>query len=374
MPHFKTLDRYVLRRYLSIYTANLVSFTLLFVLIDLIGHLDQFAKRTQTAGEFLATCVKYYVAITPLIFCQILGPVVALSAALFAVTTMQRSNEFTPILATGQSYQRTFLSVLVASLVISGAVFVIQEYWIPGTVSAIHDAVESRDGPRKERHVKYLDQENGNLISFREYDRLGARAVGVDILPISPKGKNEVFIRAAAADWKQDAGHWVLQNGIEQEYDSNGHLVERETRADAPGSPKLYQLFTERVFKSTLRPGDIEQRKDEAIYMTLGELKRKAETSPDQSGWYVKYFSRFAYPATNFVLVLLGLPVIVHFGNKNIFFGALLALAISTAYLVSNSVFQDFGIQGLLPVRVGAGLAPILFTALGATLYRQMKS
>lgn len=379
----KTIDLYILRRFLSIYGANLVSFTLLFVLIDAITHFEDFAKKTEGLQELIAVCLRYYAAITPLIFCQVLGPVVAVSAALFAVTTFQRSNELTPILASGKSYQRTFAPILAATLAISAGIFIIQEKWIPGTVSAMREAAESRGANQKAKHVKHLDTTHGNLIAFLEYERFRQRANGVDVLPVSRRGGNQVFIRAKSAEWvagdptgpPSSRGKWLLRDGIVQEYGPDGHLVIRKPEpGGAGGQPRLDAAFAERRLETDLIPGDLELRRDEAVYMNLEELRRKAEISPDQSGWYMKYFSRFIYPLTNFILVLLGLPVIVYFGNRNIFFGAILAVAISTAYFVLNSVLQDLGIQGVLPVRVGAGLAPILFTAIGLTLYRDMQS
>ncbi len=385
----KTIDLYILRRFLSIYGANLVSFTLIFVLIDAITHFEDFAKKTEGLQELIAVCLRYYAAITPLIFCQVLGPVVAVSAALFAVTTFQRSNELTPILASGKSYQRTFAPILAATLVISAGIFIVQEKWIPRTVSAMREAAESRGLNQKAKHVKHLDTTHGNLIAFLEYERFRQRANGVDVLPVSRRGGNQVFIRAKSAEWvagdpagppssrgqSSSRGEWLLRDGIVQEYDPDGHLVIKKPGKDQSGStPRLDDTLTERRLETDLIPADLELRRDEAVYMNLEELRRKAEISPDQSGWYMKYFSRFMYPLTNFILVLLGLPVIVYFGNRNIFFGAILAVAISTAYFVLNSVFQDLGIQGVLPVRVGAGLAPILFTAIGLTLYREMQS
>ncbi len=384
LPRLRTLDLYVLRRFLLIYAACLICFTLLFVLIDAVTHLEEFAKSTAGVGALIKTCAKYYAAITPLIFCQVLGPVVAVSAALFAVTTFQRSNELTPILATGQSYQRTFLPVITASLVISAGVFFIQELWIPRTVSAVREAASSRGGSSSAKHVTYLDHGRQILIVINEYNRLERTAKGIDVLPISPGGKNQEVIRAASARWETDdpenpaslRGSWILEHGTIQEYEPDGRrLVLQEPGAGEPkGARRLDRPFERYRLETDLIPADIELRKDETVYMTLSDLRRKAENAPDQSGWYMKYFSRFAYPLTNFVLVLIGLPVIVFFGNKNVFFGAILAVAISTSYFVLNSVFQDIGIQGLLPVRVGAGLAPIIFTSFGLVLYRGMQT
>jgi lipopolysaccharide export system permease protein len=377
LPRIETLDRYILRRFAAIYASNLVSFTLIFVLVDAVMHFDEFSRQQNTLLESLVACARYYASVTPLVYCQILGPVVAVSAALFTVTTLQRANEFIPILASGRSLQRALVPVLGASLVICGAIFLVQELWIPQTIAAIRQAVESREGADVYRNVNYADSKNGNVIAFRLYNWYLRRAEGVVILPVSSRRPDRSLIQAESAEWippgaiGQSTGHWVLRRGTTQEYDANGRI---STRTGEEGPSRLYAQFDERKLETTLIPEDIETKKEDTVYMSLGALRHKARHSPDQAMWTLKFYSRFVYPLTNFILILLGLPVIVHFGNRNIFFGALLAVFISTSYFIANSIFQDLGIKGAIPARLGAGFAPILFTALGASLYRKMES
>jgi lipopolysaccharide export LptBFGC system permease protein LptF len=428
-PLLQTLDLYVLKRFGVIYASNLASFTLLFVLVDAVTHFEDFAKTSTGLLDAFLACFRYYAALTPVVFCQILGPVVSVTSALFTVTACERSNEFVPILAAGRSLRRALAPILAAGVIISVAVFAIQEFYIPRSVGAIRDAIESREGRDIYRNVKHQDR-NGNLIAFRRYDRFGRRAEGVVVLPVTPPGhptdparahptdparghptdparahptdpapghptdptpghpndtapgappaaagEHRSFIQARSAEWvpssRSGEGRWLLRQGTVQEYDAASELVIHPPPGDqAP--PRLYLEFAERDLETEMIPEDIELRKEETVYMSLKALERKIEVSPDQNAWIIKYYSRFAYPATNFTLILLGLPVIVFFANRNVFYGALVSVAISTSYFLVNSICQDLGIRGWLPPRAGAVLAPLLFTAAGATLYRAL--
>jgi lipopolysaccharide export LptBFGC system permease protein LptF len=379
-----TLDRYVLRRFLAIYAANLFSFTLIFILVDSLSHFERFLDVEGGIWRILAACARYYAAITPVIFCQVLGPVISVSAALFVVTVFHRNNEFTPILATGRSLQRSCLPILVASLFLSAGSFALQELWIPRTVGAIRDAVQKVEASSVLKNVKHYDTQHGNLIAFREYDRHRRTASGVVVLPVLAQEGHEFLIHAREAQWIEPEtpvqgsvkGYWLLRDGLVQEYDEKHELVLRKQPPGwkGGGAQRLYGLLAEWKLQSNLIPQDIGTNAEETVQMSLGDLWRKAETAPDQSVWIIKYFARFSYAATNFLLVLLGIPVIAHFTNRNILFGALIAVAVSTSYFVVNSVTQDFGVQGHLSARVAAVLAPCLFLALGTTLYRNMRS
>ena len=50
------LDRYVLSRFAGIYTANLLTFTLLYVLIDLVNNIERFNKQSAGFADFVDAC------------------------------------------------------------------------------------------------------------------------------------------------------------------------------------------------------------------------------------------------------------------------------------------------------------------------------
>lgn len=373
---FPTLDRYVLGRFSVIYASNLFSFTFLYVLIDLVSNFDRFAKHNDGLADVLAACARYYGFIIPVTLCQVLGPVVTVAAALFTVTAFQRSNELVPIFACGQSLQRTFLSIVVASLVVSGGVFTLQEYWIPSSVDKINSALQAKEGEDTHRNLNYFDRDRGNLILFREYNRFARTAKGALVLPVAQADGPQVLVDAATAEWidlNNETGYWILKDARVQEYDSSDQLVAHRIGDSERALPLLVRTFPEYELKTSLMPVDIEAREEE-VYMSLDALARRIADSPNKNAWIIKYMARFSAPLANFVLVLLGLPVIVFFGNRNVFVGAFLAVVVATAYFAMHSFFQELGVRDLIPARVAAWIGPSLFIALGATAYREMKS
>ena len=394
------LDLYLLRRFCVIYLSTLVAFVSLYVVVDAVSNMDDFADRTDGAGELLLTMARCYGAIVPVVFCEILGPVVAVTSAMFTVTVTQRANEFVPVLASGCSYQRALAPLLIAGLAISLGVFAMQELWIPHTAEVLRETSIKRKGHDFYRNVRYPDNEFGKLIVFRNYRRETKSGEGVLVHPI----RGELHITARTAEWIENDGdgHWLLRDGGIQKLVNRkhwqpiatAHAVETrendaETREnDASEAPKTENLeaegpkrvsrlrksFDEYILETSLIPEDIELGREETVSMPLGTILRKAEISIDAKSWRVKYLGRFTFPFTNFILVLLGLPIIVYFGSRNIFVGAILAVAVCTTYFALNAAFQESGIRGVLPARVGAIFAPVLFTAAGATIYRSIRS
>ncbi len=365
----------MLSRFLGIYAANLFSFTLLFVLIDLVSNLERINKRSAGFADFIDACVLYYTSIVPVVFCQILGPVVCLASALFTVTVFQRSNEFVPMFAAGRSPQRTLLPVLLASAVLSAGTFVIQEAWIPRTADSIRESLEAKGKDLTYEGIKYRDSEYGNLIVLPSYDRIRQKAQGVLVLPIW--NRSQYLINAELMEWRkpevEGEGYWLLRQGRVQEYDKSGQLVRFAREGWESTSSQLDQFFAERRLETSLTPEYIELLKEESVYLSLADLRRRVESSPDSNRWIVKYMARFSGPATSFILVLLGVPALIAFGTRNIFVGALVAICVATVFFFVHAILQEFGVRGHLPARVGAWIGPAAFTALGWTFYRAMR-
>ena len=106
----------------------------------------------------------------------------------------------------------------------------------------------------------------------------------------------------------------------------------------------------------------------------LNETSFKVERSPDSVRWQVRLFSRIADPLHAFILVLLGVPTILWRNSRNIFLSAIATMVVSTLYFVSYVVLLNLGNRGFISPGLAAGLAPVLFGALGFTLYLKMPS
>jgi len=367
------LDRYFLSRFGWIFVANLISFTGLFVLVDAVSNMNHFLEQSEGFGAVVKAMARSYGALIPVIFCQVLGPAVTVSAAMFTVTTVQRVNEFTPILATGRSYQRTLLPLVGAAFAISVGVFLIQELWLPRTAAAIRDASKLRKSDDKLEDFKYPDRVNGTLILFREYDRKKQVATGVFVFPIfhtDEQDQRTRLIEARKAQWMPAAAGWRLVDATVQEYEQNRLVVPKA----AETTPKLYTHHASMWLETDLLPDEVDNGGQGTGTLPLRVLRRRSEQPVETGSWTVKFLSRFFDPFSNFVLVLVGLPIIVYFGSRNIFVGGIVAVATCTAYFGFNEAAQDLGVRGLIPARVGVLAVPTLFTALGATLYRDMRS
>ena len=376
------LDTYVLRRFLWLYGGTLLCFTLLYVLVDLFENLHDFDSKTEGFVELLSLCSRYYLAVVPAVFCQLLGPVVALTAGLFTVTLFQRANELVPMLANGLPFWRIVAPILACGGVVSVATFLVQEIWVPATSQVIKELSGLKGGKAVLRDQTYHDLEGGMLISMKRYDLVAQRARGVTVIDIPKHVKSDPnefdsYVWAKKMRWVEptlsERGYWLLEDGREQRYHPESGYLDPTTRGSSESSRlQLFSYFHHKTLETTLIPDDIEAQKENFLYIELDDLRRRKENSLDRR-WAVKYYSRFASPLSALVLLFVGLPLVAYYGSRNIFIGALTSALIACSYIVLGSMTTNLALRGFLSAAIGPFLTPIAYLALGITWLRYLR-
>jgi len=84
----------------------------------------------------------------------------------------------------------------------------------------------------------------------------------------------------------------------------------------------------------------------------------------------VDLYQKMAYPVSNFVIILLGLPFALMIKSRRgaTFTSIGIAMGIGFIFYVVNAVTLAFGKGGLFPPLLSAWASPLLFTAIAMTI------
>ena len=96
----RLIDRYVFSLFLKVFLVCFLSLTGIYIVGDFVGNLNEFIEAADQQGSLVSLLTTYYGARVPWFF-DLVGRVVALIAAVFAVTWLQRHNEMTALMAAG---------------------------------------------------------------------------------------------------------------------------------------------------------------------------------------------------------------------------------------------------------------------------------
>ena len=112
------IDRYIVTEFLRVFLICFVTFMGLFVVADFVNNLDELLRHGKSHGGLLNVMLGYYGPKVPWFF-NLIGRVVALIAAVFAITSLQRNNELAAMMAAGVSRWRIVKPLVVCAGIVT---------------------------------------------------------------------------------------------------------------------------------------------------------------------------------------------------------------------------------------------------------------
>lgn len=371
MLPFRTFDRYLIRNFLIAWGVCTFSVFGLFIVIDGVTRIEQFMKEEDPLP---LVALRYFAALLPVYFSQYIGPVLTLLAAMFSISSLNKGSELTPLRASGLSFGRILGSYFLMGLVAAVSMVVVQELVVP----SLRDEIRIAKAYGRSKTAIQPDMIVDSLFSMIEVDRyLPHERRGEDVVIHSRHPENSSVkesIRAREILWRQPAGgtsFWLLRDGTIQRWDKSGAQV---PNPGSEGESVFLQKFHEMRLTTDMRPIDLESSDREIPYLSFSELRDQYKRRSHLKHLEVKLHQRFAFPLANLILLLLGLPFLLRTENRSIVVGIVLAIAVSTLYLITTYICADLGTKGQLPPMLAGWLPILFFGALGLTLFDGLES
>ncbi len=359
------LDDYVMREYATNFGLVLSTFSsifLIFTFFELLGAI--FRNRTPliTVGEYLINLI-------PFILYNV-TPLCALVAVLVTFGTLSRTSELTAIKASGISLYRIIAPVLFVTMLISAALFVFDEVYLPeanrrqeALLSIIKDKptqtvtrpdrqwisgqINNAGEPSRIFYYQYFNDERksfANLTVF-EFD------------PANFSLQRRIF--ATSAHWDPQVNTWIFDNGWQRTF--SGETI------------SSYQPFTVSTFPEIKeQPGYFKKEQLPSQEMSYNELSRYI-ADLKQSGFETQRLSvqlnkKMAYPLITLVMAILAIPFALSMGKKGSLAGIGVAIGLAVTYYVVSLVFESLGNVNTLPALLAAWTPDVLFGMAGIYL------
>ncbi|MDG2013618.1 MAG: LptF/LptG family permease, partial [Pirellulaceae bacterium] len=302
------------------------------------------------------------------------APLIALVAAIFSVAFMQRSNELTAISAAGISKRRIAKPLVLTTLAIVVLTMVNRETLIPAFRNLL--AMQPQDlSAGKARSVAMIDDHETG-ISIR----------GKEVMPVNQEIRGPVFtlppeLGHLGSTISAGLGHYLPEN---QDHPA-GYLLSQVTSDIKPGanltdSPQIVflpeqnsWLGSEQVFiASSVDTLYLAFPKEMSRNATLGEMvQRSHDTSSWSNQLKVDIHWRIVQPIFDMSILLIGLPLVISRGERNLFFSAGICLTVVMLMFLVAIACQGMGASRVLSsASLAAWLPIILFLPFAAMTYR----
>ncbi len=353
----KILDRYIALRYLSAFLFGTIAFIALFVLIDLIEHIDDFIDRKLTLMPILT----YYGYFLPEIF-KLIIPISALLSALFVTGALSKQMELTAMKSGGISLYRLLVPFLLIALLITALDFYLSGWLVPQTTREKQRFESVNLGKNfwvggSRSNVNVMDSPS-QLVSIGYYDDYTKTAYSLGVQTF--EGKKLIW-RLDAERMKYDttAQQWVIENGYMRFLDGDKERITHVQRLDT-----LQFSFTAKELGESTQALELMTLPEHRAFLIARE--RGGFDSSDEA--VVKYHTKLSFPVACLIVILIGVPLSAQKKRSGIALEAGISILVGFLYMGVQQVFGTLGYKGAVNPVLAAWMPNVIFFIVGAVM------
>jgi len=361
----RIIDRYILKSVITIFLGSLFAFFFLYVVIDILGHLDELLRDKVT----IEIIRNYYVSFLPVIFVQT-APVAFLLAVLSTFSRLNVNNEIVAIRTAGLNIWQLVRQTIFLACIISVCIFWVNEKVIPKAMELSDkikvEDIEGKKATIQKDKVNYLAYFglNNRLFFINVFEPKELLMKGITVLEQDQNQDLKKKIYAVKGTWQK--GKWTFFGTQTFSYDKEG--VESS------------EYLEKKVMDIPETPEDFLSQRIQVEYMNIKQLRSYLSKLTDSGAstvirnMNVDIHQRMAYPFSALVIMFVGLPFALMIRKrKGMTFASFgICIAVGFLYYLVNAVSIALGKSGLFLPAVSGWFANVLFFVVALILLKKI--
>ena len=359
-PGFKTLDRYILGKFVGTYLFAIAMIIVVVVVFDYVEKIDDF---TQMHAPVSAIIFDYYFKFVPF-FVNQFSALFTFIAVIFFTSKLAYQTEIVAMLSGGMSFKRLMWPYFLGALFITALSLTMSLWLIPSTqkdcVAFEQKYIARRAREQYDRHI-YRQVEPGTFVYVRGFSK--HTSVASFFAMEKYEGSTMVgSLEASDVKFDPESKHWTAQKYIERRFEKGGEESFTQHRnLDTVINLDVVELGRLNELMKTMNIVELND--------FLEQQQQKGSDSLRQIE--VEHHTRYAYPFGTFILTLIGVSLSSRKvrGGTGLHIGIGIALCFS--YIMLTRVFEEFANGGSMPTLLAVWLPNIIFLFIGIYLYRK---
>jgi LPS export ABC transporter permease LptG/LPS export ABC transporter permease LptF len=370
------LDEYVMGSFLRNFALVLAALTILFLIFtffELIGDIIRYRTPLITVGQYLINLI-------PFILYNV-TPVCSLVAVLITLGALNRSSELTAMKATGTSLYRIVAPMLLVAALLSAALFVFDEAYLPAANRRQEALLSTIKGKPAQTYLRpdrkwmsgqttlppnggsnqpAVEAQPTRIFYYQFFDTDRNVFANLTVFEFQPGTFNLTRrIYASSARWDDKVDRWVFENGWQRNF--SGEAVSN------------YQTFTLATFPEIREQPTYFKKEDrqsqEMSYTELSSyIQDLRQSGFDTMRLRVQLNRKLAYPLITLVMAILAIPFALIGGKRSNVAGIGTAIGVTIAWYVVAAIFENLGNVNSLPAVLAAWSPDLLFAMAGSYL------
>ncbi len=347
----KSLDKYILRKFLMTFLFTVLIFTLIAVVIDISDKISEFFEEDVTFYEII---VDYYINWIPYIITQLI-PLYVLIAVIFFTSRMAYDSEIISVLNAGVSFGRMMRPYLVGSILIAGFHLFANHFLVPkGNKTRLdfeHTYIWKKSDKAKTNDIHMFIGPDEKIF-IRRYRKKDVEAVDFRIEYF----KNDELVKllkAKKAKWLSPPNFWQLDKYEIRTFDGlkESILVEHGEKLDT--TINMY-------------PEDFVRYLNQKEMMTSPELQEfidleRARGLGNTKVFEIEIHKRTAEPIASIILTLIGMAVAARKVRGGMGLHLAIGMALGALFIFLSKFSKTFSTNQDLPAVLGVWIPNIIF-------------
>jgi lipopolysaccharide export system permease protein len=357
----RPLDRYVLAEFWKIFIVTALGFPILLIVIDLTDHVEQYLNQNIPPRDI---ALSYLFWIPDSMFMVL--PAAVLFATVFSIGAFTRHSEVTAAKASGISFYRLILPILLGSILAFGLDLGLGEGAPITNARRSKLLKEDKALIGTSRYNFAFGGENGRV--YKIYELL-TDSGQIRSMQIERKGKGPAYptylLEADTARYDLHRGTWRLAKG--------------ELHVVADSGPDFTMSFVSGRDKYfTEKPNELMLKQPDPHNMRYAELTRYIDaierSGGDANVSRVERALKLAVPATCIIIALFGAPLATSTQRGGSAYGIAVSLATTMIFLLMIQLTRAIGSKGVVPPDFAGWIPGILFALIGIVLLVRVRT
>ena len=360
IPGYRTLDKYILGKFLRTYVFGIMMMIVILVVFDYVEKVDDF---TELKAPWKAIVWDYYMNFIPQFISQF-SALVTFIAVIFFTSKMASQTEIVAILSGGVSFRRLMWPYLIGSSLITILSLVLSLWVIPDGQKA---SVEFQSKYLKSQQLLVYPEHVYRQIEPNTYAYVRGYSPGLERVPFfaierfDSAGMAET-LDAANATFDVESKRWTAPRYMIYSRGVDGTL-----------SGKQYRNLDTLINLDVRELGDISGVVKTLTYEELNDFlaQQRSKGSDEVFRIEVERHARFSYPISTIILTIIGVALASRKvrGGMGMHIG--LGIGLCFSYVMIGRVFEQIAISGSLEPWVGVWLPNIVFAIVAIFVYRK---
>ena len=359
-PGYRTIDRYILGKFLRTYVFCLMMMVIIMVVFDYVERIDDFtelkAPWKNIIWDYYANYIPYFISQFSSLFTFI--------SVIFFTSKMASQTEIVAILSGGVSFRRLMWPYFVGATLITIICLLLSLWIVP---SSQRKSLEFQSKYFKKNQTVLYDEHVYRQVEPGTFAYVRGYSPTTDVIPFFAMEKYEdsklvSVLNASGVSFDEETGRWTAPR-------YNTYTLRED-------STYRYNMYRNLDTLINLEARELGEMQSLVKTMTIDELndflaQQRRKGSSSVYIIEVERHIRFSYPISTFILTLIGVAISSRKvrGGMGMHIG--LGIALCFTYILLGRVFEQIAISGSMEPWICVWLPNIVFAIIGIYVYHK---